>query len=198
MPTADLAPRGTGILLAAGSGSRMGADKLQLPVAGVPLVVRALQPLLQCPDLAEVVVVTRPGVRLPLPAGGWRAVENPRAAEGMGTSLAAGAAAVPPDTAFVLVSLGDLPGLDAALLGELVAAFRASGAEALVPCFRGRRGHPVLFHPGWLPDLCALSGDRGARDLLAARADRVRFLEVDHPGVVADVDTLRDLEAAGG
>jgi molybdenum cofactor cytidylyltransferase len=173
----------------------MGRDKLSLAWRGEPVVTHALGVLLACPDLAEVLVVTRPGARLPLPPGRWRLVENPDADEGMASSLRAGVAASP-ERAFFLFALGDMPAVDPTVPSALVAAWRAGGADAVVPVHRGRRGHPVLLPETWRTDLLSLGGDRGARDLLRARADRVLLLAVDDPGILFDLDRPEDV--AGG
>ncbi len=188
---------GTGILLAAGRSTRMGRDKLRLDWEGRPVVARALDVLLACPDLAEILVVTRPGVRLPLPPGRWRGVENPQADEGMASSLRAGITASS-ECAYYVLALGDMPCVGPRVVDALVAAFRAGGADAVVPVHDGRRGHPVLLSAAWRTDLMALGGDRGARDLLRARADRVLDLSVGDPGVLVDVDRPEDLADGTG
>jgi molybdenum cofactor cytidylyltransferase len=68
----------------------------------------------------------------------------------------------------------------------------AQGAALVVPTFAGRRGHPVGFDGRFREHLLALSGDAGARAVLATQGSAVYQLEVDDPGVVQDVDTQAD------
>ena len=58
---------------------------------------------------------------------------------------------------------------------------------------RGRRGHPVGFAAELYSELVMLSGDEGARRLIARYP--AWATEVDDPGVLVDVDTVEDLEA---
>jgi molybdenum cofactor cytidylyltransferase len=61
-------------------------------------------------------------------------------------------------------------------------------SRIVVPMFRGETGHPVGFSREFFGELIALSGDRGARSVIAAHADRVERVNVDDPGVVTDID----------
>lgn len=124
-------------------------------------------------------------------------------AEGMAASLRAGLAALGPETAAMLVCLGDMPLVRPATIASLCAAFRAGAGTIVAPVAAGRRGHPVLFGAAHFAALAALRGDEGARALLAAVPPAT--VEVDDPGIHVDVDTedaladaRRLLEAAGG
>ena len=81
--------------------------------------------------------------------------------------------------------------------------FRARGDDApgrdrpLRVFFDGRPGHPRLFDRRLEPDLLRLTGDTGARDLLAADPGRVRRVEVGDLGSDADIDVEADLERVG-
>jgi len=66
------------------------------------------------------------------------------------------------------------------------------GASIAAPGFRNARGHPVGFASAFYPQLSALSGDDGAKAILAGH--RVLLIATDDSGVVRDVDTPRDLE----
>jgi molybdenum cofactor cytidylyltransferase len=115
---------------------------------------------------------------------------------GMGYSIAAGVAARP-DAAGWLVLPGDMPMVTSA---TLVAVAKALEQHPVVFAqYRGRRGHPVGFAAELFSDLVQLSGDEGARRIVA-RYPSIG-LELDDPGVLVDVDTADDLaavRAAGG
>ena len=182
-----------GILLAAGAGSRFGSDKLLAPLHGTPLVLHALCALR--PAVTEIIAVVRPGntqlVAL-LTQVGARIAVCEQAANGMGHSLACGARLVPADTN-LLIALGDMPAIAADTIARIIAALDG-GAAIAVPCHHDRRGHPVGFAARLVPTLQALTQDQGARGVLVANADSVLEIPVDDPGVLADVDTPRDLE----
>jgi molybdenum cofactor cytidylyltransferase len=116
-----------------------------------------------------------------------RFVHNPDFADGLGTSLKAGIAAVPAESDGVVVCLGDMPQVDAALIDRLIAAFNPEqGALAVMPTFNGRRGNPVLWSRRFFPELMAIEGDVGARHLITQYGEAV--VEVPLTGTAAHVD----------
>ena len=197
--------RGSGyaaILLAAGAGRRFGGGKLLAPWRGAPLVAGAVRAALASPSEQVIVVTgTDPGPvgdackaaaeRLG-GAGRLQIVHAPDHAEGMGASLRAGVAALPPGLRGVFVFLGDMPDVPDEVIPPLIAAVEA-GAPAAAPTFEGRRGHPVLFSAVLLPELARASGDSGAREALAGLGDRLARVESPGPGVLFDVDRPEDL-----
>jgi xanthine dehydrogenase accessory factor len=188
--------RVTGILLAAGSSRRFGGAKLLASWRGRPLFEHALEALASCPGIEETLVVTRPAA-LQVPA--WervREVENPAYAEGMGASLRTGIEAAPADADAYLVALADMPGTTPSLVASLLARWRACD-RIVVPVHRGRRGHPVILPARFRPELLALRGDVGAREILRAHADEVEEVPVDDPAVLFDVDLPADLAWPG-
>lgn len=188
------------LVLAAGHSSRMGAaNKLLARVDGEPLVARAVDAALaSAADPVLVVTGHQAGaVRAALAEREVVKVANPRWAEGMGTSLAAGVAALPAGVEGALVCLGDMPWVRAADLDALIAAFASAAVDAIcVPTHAGRRGHPVLFAARYFGEMRQLSGDTGARALIDAHPGALRTVPVDHPGVLRDVDVAEDLERA--
>lgn len=107
-------------------------------------------------------------------------------AEGMSASLRAGIDAVPAGCAGVLVCLGDMPFVRPETLDRL-AQFHSRQA-AIFPTWQGRRGNPVLLARSLFADIMLLTGDQGARAILAAIPDQVAELPVDDPGILRDVD----------
>src|SRR5262245_3137619 len=188
------------IVLAAGTASRMGRQKLLLPVAaGRPLVRASVEQVLAA-GLGDVVgVLGRDAEAVGAALGGLpvRTVVNPHYADGQSTSLRAGLDALRPDTAAAVVALGDQPLPDPALVGRLVAAHRASGRPIAVPRYRDGRGNPVLFGASLFAELRAVTGDTGGRGVVARDAGRVIEVPVDHP-MPPDVDTWEDYQAMLG
>ena len=190
-----------GILLAAGRGTRFGGDKLAAALphashgvpAGTPLGVAAAMHLVGA--IAETVAIVRRGDELTgaLRRAGACIVECANADEGMGASLACGVAATRDADGWV-VALADMPWIAPATIRAVANAIR-DGADIAAPVHRGERGHPVAFAARHGDDLCALTGDAGARSLLALHAATVTLLDVDDAGVVRDVDTRAALLA---
>ena len=107
---------------------------------------------------------------------------------GMGYSISAGVCARP-DASGWLVLPGDMPMVQPATL-QAVARELAHHAVAYAQ-YKGRRGHPVGFSSELYSELATLTGDEGARRLIARYP--AYGLEVDDPGVLVDVDTQADL-----
>ena len=182
-----------GILLAAGSGSRFGSDKLLHPLAdATPLGLVAARRLRPACDRALAVV--RPGsdkLAELLAAEGLELVVSAASLHGMGHSLASGVRAAA-DAAGWVVALADMPYIAPASYVRVATALRAGGS-IVVPEYRGRRGHPVGFAKQWGEQLSALSGDEGARRIVTAFPEAIVRCEVDDPGIVRDVDQVADL-----
>jgi molybdenum cofactor cytidylyltransferase len=123
-------------------------------------------------------------------------VHNARYAEGMSTSLRAGIEQLGADVDGALVCLGDMPRVRPADLEALLGAFDPEAGRALVvPTWEGRRGNPVLFAARYFPEMCALTGDAGARALLQRHADAVCAVAMEGDGTMLDVDTPEALAA---
>lgn len=181
------------IVLAAGRSTRMGGtNKLLETFEGKPLVRHAVEAALAA-GLAPVVVVTGnqdAQVRSALEALGVSFAHNPDFAEGLSTSLRNGVATLGGEGDAAVVLLGDMPLVEASLIRRLVAAFEShSDAPAVVPTREGEWGNPVLLSRSLFGDVAALSGDAGARKLLASRKESVVELPVEDVSVTFDVDT---------
>jgi molybdenum cofactor cytidylyltransferase len=188
--------RPVGILLAAGSGTRFGADKLQHPLPdGTPIAVAAARALRAA--LGRVVAVVRPGAAALAQALKQEGVEvtvSERAAEGMGTTLAHAVRAAGGADAW-LVALGDMPFVRPETIRRVADAV-CGGAVLAAAAYRGERGHPVAFAARLRPALEGLSGDQGARAVVAANRAALALVEVDDPGVLRDIDVPADLAAS--
>ncbi len=185
------------IVLAAGKGSRfLGAEHKLVQSLGASTVLgctlqHAIASQLQVvvvttEALAEVAcrsVAARDVVVLPeVGASGQNGL-------GMGYSISAGVNALP-DAAGWLILPGDMPQVQPVTL-QKVARQLEQHAVAYAQ-YKGRRGHPVGFSPELYAELSALSGDEGAKRVIARYPSF--GVEVDDAGVLVDVDTLADLE----
>ncbi|WP_245501058.1 nucleotidyltransferase family protein [Lichenibacterium minor] len=196
------------VILAAGTSSRYRAadpsvaTKLVAPHGGVPLVRRVADAALASPARPVVVVTghAAPEVRDALAGCAVAFAHNPDFATGLASSLRVGLGALPADASGALVLLGDMPGVTPPLLERLLAAFAIDpAAEAVVPVTAERRGNPALLGRALFARAGALTGDEGARRLLA-RA-RVVEVDVDDDAVLLDVDepaALRLTPSANG
>jgi molybdenum cofactor cytidylyltransferase len=187
------------LVLAAGRSTRMGAiNKLIAEIGGKPLVRIAAEQALAS-RAKPVIVVTgheREKVEAALSGLPVRLVHNPDYAEGLGTSLKAGIAAVPGDADGAIVCLGDMPQVDATLIDKLLSAFDPErGALVVVPSIDGRRGNPVVWSRRFFPDLMSINGDIGARHLIGNYTEAVVEVPVAGEAALTDVDTPESLSA---
>lgn len=184
------------IVLAAGKSSRMGANKLLLPLAGHPLVWHAVEAA--CASSADAVIVVLGNeaelVAAALPTGRYQRVDNPRYADGLSTSLHAGLDALPDDIGGVLILLADMPLTSLATLETLLAAAREM-PERIVATSQGGRPAPPLYWPRALFEaLHAIHGDEGGRSLLMRSSGDVRLIEAAQPDEALDVDAPEDYQ----
>jgi molybdenum cofactor cytidylyltransferase len=178
----------TAILLAAGSGRRFGSNKLLHPLSdGEPVGIASARHLIE--SVPRGLAVVRPEAKdLANALGelGYRVVENTQSAAGMGDSLAL-AVRVSVDAGGWLVALGDMPWIKTETIRALLDRLQ-SGASMVAPSYEGKRGHPVGFSASWGHRLVDLTGDRGARQLLADYPNELELMPTDDPGVILDVD----------
>jgi CTP:molybdopterin cytidylyltransferase MocA len=181
------------VVLAAGGGTRFAGDvhKLRTVVRGKPIVTWAVESALAARLDATLVVTGAVDIGDLLPVGSVAdVVHNERWAEGQATSLQC-AIAWADERGYdaVVVGLGDQPFVS-------VDAWRAVAAAddrpIAVAAYGGRRRNPVKLHRDVWP-LLPVSGDEGARRVIAGNPDLVREVACD--GDPADVDTVEDLEA---
>ncbi len=191
------------IILAAGGSARLGRPKQLVPFAGEPLVRRAARCAREAGAAPVLVVLgaVAEECRAVLAASepDARVVEHPGWAEGIGSTLAAGARflQVEAPTAFggCLVLLCDQPRVSAEGLRGLLNAWRAAPDGAVISTFGGgAQGPPAVFPRAWLGELSALRGDEGARVVLRRRAAEVH--RYSFPAASMDLDTPEDLARA--
>jgi CTP:molybdopterin cytidylyltransferase MocA len=183
------------VILAAGSGRRMGGPKARLRIGGESFLARAAR-LLARPGVASVAAVVGRetlGAAATAPPAGVAILENPRPEEGMLSSILRGldgAEAAGADA--VLLHPVDHPLVEPATVDRVVAALEA-GAAIAVPTHGSRRGHPGGFARVAWPALRAAPAGRGARAVLADHPGWVVHVPGD-PGCVLGIDTPADYE----
>jgi molybdenum cofactor cytidylyltransferase len=186
-----------GLILAAGESRRMGSPKALLQYREetfLDTLIGRFQA--RCPEVIVVLgagaATIRAGVVRPA-----RFVVNLNWPAGMTSSLQCGLRAVPPEAEGVLFTLVDHPAVSTETVDILLASPRAdtarpAGLDAApllrVPCYQGRRGHPIWFLRALIPELLALGEGAAARDVVRRHAAETEFLDTDDPGILADID----------
>jgi molybdenum cofactor cytidylyltransferase len=188
----------SGIVLAAGTSSRLGRPKQLLDLGGRPVLQRVLDAALAASldeilvvlghmaDDVEAAVTLEPGVR---------AVLNPDYRWGQSTSLRTGLQAVHEGSVAAVMLLGDQPGVRPAAIDAVVAAWRSGAGPIVQASYQGRPAHPTLLGRETWPELEAASGDEGARGFIAAHSRERTLVEVGGE-VPDDIDTEEDYRRA--
>ena len=186
------------VVLAAGASTRFGSQKLLAPVQGVPLVRRTVDQVVAAGLDAIVVVLGREdrAVHAALEGMAVQFVVNPNFRDGMYTSLRAGIRHLGRTASAAVIVLGDQPGIRAATIVSLVDEYRRSRQPIVVPVYSGTRGHPVLFDASVFPELEAVTGDQGGREVIGRDPLRVAAVHLSF-ALPRDVDTMEDLRALG-
>ena len=182
--------RVAGILLAAGSGSRLGQPKALVELGGETLAQRGVA-MLQDGGADPVILVTG-AVPVTIPEA--LAVHNPDWSTGMGSSLATGLRALTEtDVAAAVIALADQPLVGPGSVRRLIGAYR-DGAPVAVAAYEGKPRNPVLIAREYWPVVLQMAtGDTGARAFLQAYAELVTHVECADTGSPDDVDTAEDL-----
>ncbi|HEC59292.1 hypothetical protein LCGC14_0507630 [marine sediment metagenome] len=188
------------IILAAGQSQRFGSDKLlhNLDYGYVeqPMIIHSLKPWLEV--FEHINIVVRPGnhdlidllensefsPRLTL-------IMADNAITGMSASLVAGIEANL-DADGWLIGLADMPFLQSSVIAESLVILN-SGADITLPIYNGKRGHPVGFALRFKSQLLALTGDKGAREIILSSPEKTTFIKSTDDGILRDIDTPESL-----
>jgi molybdenum cofactor cytidylyltransferase len=172
--------------------------KLLLPLADGRSVLRhaAENALALVPS--EIIVVVRPdlpAVQESLEGLSVSCVVNPRYAEGMGTSLAAGVKALSEASQAALVMLADEPVVETAVVWAIVDAYLRHGKPIITPMYGETLGPPTLFARTLFTELAELEGDTGGRQVIARHPDFIHLVHFPSGSRPRDVDTLEDYQS---
>lgn len=193
-----------GLILAAGRGTRFGADKrlarlpdgrtlLEATLARHAGVSQPLLIVLRPDDEAASALASQHGAQVVIcdPVDQADHVD-----QGMGDSLACGARALldMPEVEGVVVDLADMPAVSAETLLQVHQALRDKG-QAVVPLYQGQMGQPRGLPRACFEALSQLRGDQGARHLLDWQ--QAVHIEVDDAGILLDIDRPADLARLG-
>jgi molybdenum cofactor cytidylyltransferase len=184
----------SGIILAAGSGTRMGKTKQLLPFGETTLLGQVIQHAKES-RLHEIIVVLghdADNIGKTIDLSGTRVIRNTAHAKGQSTSLIKGLEFVSSICDAAMFLLGDQPLVTATIINRLVDAFETSVAPIVIPYCNGIRGNPVILSRSVFPRLAALSADTGARVLFEEFKTSILKVPLQDDAILIDVDTMED------
>jgi molybdenum cofactor cytidylyltransferase len=184
----------SGLVLAAGSSSRLGQPKQLLPYRGTTLLDATLNIARECnfDQLLVTVGGASAEVMSTVDFSGVEVVENIAYTSGCSSSISAAIAAVDDRAAGLVLMLGDQPGVSPAAVHRLT---DGAAASPLAVCrYTDGRGHPFWFHRDVFADLLTLHGDKAVWKLLESGRYEVADVEIAGP-IPLDVDTWDDYKA---
>jgi molybdenum cofactor cytidylyltransferase len=191
---ADRPERIAGILLAAGTSSRMGENKLLLEIGGEPLLCRVARQALAGGIEPLVVVLGHEAERARALLAGvdCTTVENPDYASGQPSSVAAGIAALPPGIGAAMILLADMPFVSPAMIRSLVDRRSSSGARLVISRYGEIQAPPALYDRSLFAELSQMTDGRCGREVIARHRDEAEAL-VWPSDRLADLDLPDDL-----
>ncbi len=169
----------------------MGRPKQLLDLNGRPVVAACLETIIGA-GIKDVVVVVGPGgSEIGRVAGAFpvTVVENEDPETDMAQSVRVGLGKVSREASGVLVCLCDHPLIMPETMAMLCAVHAGGGGGIIIPCYRGRKGHPTLFARALLEEMGTLLT---LRDIIERHGDAVRLVDVEDEGTVLDMDTWEE------
>ncbi len=179
------------ILLAAGRSTRFGQNKLLTLINDRPMLLETFAVYRQCFDLISVIInpedvqVQELLIRLQI-----NYLICPGADKGMGESLSFGVTQNSEWDGW-FIALSDMPYIQVSTLSALKKSLQKH--QIVAPRYNMQRGNPVGFSRHYYSQLCLLSGDCGAQNMLQEHAQTVELIDVDDQGVIIDIDRVEDV-----
>ena len=187
-----------GLVLAAGTSTRMGRPKQLLPVEGMSLLDRILVEALNS-ELTLVVLVLgynaqeiKEDLKTEIHHPKLKIIENRDYKDGISSSIITGLSEVEDEYDHCMIILADMPHITANIINRLLHQYLASRLPLGSIKIENRRSHPVIFERRLYPEIHQLQGDLGARDLFIKYRDHTCLVEPEEDYNDMDIDTLDD------
>lgn len=174
------------IILAAGDSRRMGSPKALLAFRGETFAGRLARIFSKFCDPVILVAgrhAAAIGARVSV-----RTVINPDPDRGQLSSLQTALAELPADLEAFLFIPVDCPAIEESTVRTLISEIRAARAPFVIPRYRGKRGHPVCAAGAIAQEFLAMPPTAETRAVVNRHEREIRYLELDDPGVLTDVD----------
>ncbi len=182
------------IVLAAGMSTRMGTQKLLLPFAGMTIVEKVVENILNSGIENILVVLGANCAEIEEVLEFWpvQTIRNENFQEGMHTSLISGVKLLPENVKAVMIFLGDQPFIPEYVSMKVIEAWKDSGKGIVIPLFNGKRGHPPLYDMKYRNELIHLDSQVGLRSVAMKFQVDICEVETFCPEIVRDIDTREE------
>jgi len=185
------------IILAAGESSRMGKLKPLLEIEGVTFLQRLIR-ILKFSKADDIVVVLgnrAEEIQKQTDLSECKVIINEDYKKGQLSSLKKAILNIPEEGVDgILVCLVDHPYISTSLVDKMISTFHNTDKQIIVPIYKGKRGHPVIFSQKLIPQLLVALPKVGAREVLWNNPELILELETEEPGILKDVDYPEDIE----
>lgn len=182
------------VILAAGTSSRLGSDKLSLPLGNKSILEHTMHKFF-LDAIDDVVIVTgkfKPEFQKQKTAPKIKYVDNPDYEAGMSSSVKKGLECISLSTDAVFITPADIPLFDVNTVREMIGAF--SQKTIIIPTYHGKKGHPVLLDKFFSEQCMNEHSEKVLYDVIKKNSVSVKFLPVEDEGVLLDLDTKEDYE----
>lgn len=184
-----------GIILAAGSSTRMGEPKLLLPFRGKAIIQHTLDECLKS-NLDGIIVVVNSQIKNLIEEsqieGVNKVILNEFSNEGMSTSVKLGLQSLPDFVQAAVFLLGDQPLMTSQEINQIINAYcRQANYSIIQAKYQDGNGHPVLFKRNMFPHLLNISGDEGGKSVITKFKEHVYYSDMKRKNI-PDIDTPED------
>src|SRR5262245_19040690 len=180
------------IVLAAGKSERMGRPKALLPFRGSTFLENILETIKHSAIQQTVVVLGHHADTILATIQIAHPVINADYEKGMTTSIQAGIRALASDVDGAMLFLVDHPIVESGTIDALIGHFRPGCI--VLPTYRGRRGHPVLFSRTVMEEIVGLPPSVGANTMVWKDPARIVEVALEDAGITIDIDTPEQFE----
>jgi molybdenum cofactor cytidylyltransferase len=186
-------------ILAGGESRRMGSPKALLPYREKTFLEQLIEVTRHSRvGITKIVVGAHAQeIAASLPSWGHSIVVNENWQQGQLSSIQAAIRSLPPSaTSGLMICPVDHPMISAELVARLIEEFDSTGKPIVLPTYRSRRGHPVIFGAALYDELLSASAELGARQVVWAHPADVAELSTEEEGVVLNINDPETLKRA--